>query len=391
MRLLVGDEVAIVGAGQGRFGVRQAGLKALFVEAFRECLASVDSGVDPKDIQEAWVGSMSFGGGQLGNLSALMTEQVGLTHIPTRKVENACASSSYALRDAWMAVRSGAVDLALVAGVEKMTDLPSDRRRYWLGVSGDTEWERLAGSTFAGLYALMASRHMYEYGTKREALARVAVKNHRNASHNPKAHFQKVITEEDVLRAPVVADPLTLYDSCPVSDGATALLVARGEDARQFTDTPVYMRAAAAASDFLALHDRGEITRVEGTVRAGREAFRQASVTPKDVDLAEVHDAFTIAEIMALEDLGFAPKGEGGTWTLEGRTDLGGDVVVNASGGLKAKGHPLGATGAGQVVEVFQQLRGEVEPNRQVPDAELALTHNVGGSGATIAVHLFSR
>ncbi len=384
-------KVAIVGAGQSRFGARKAGLKALFAEAFFDCLASVDNGVDPADIQEAWVGSMSFGGGQLGNLSALMTEQVGLAYIPVRKVENACASSSYALRDAWMAVQSGLVDLALVAGVEKMTDLPADRRGYWLGVSGDTEWERLAGSTFAGLYALMASRHMHEYGTKREALARVAVKNHRNASHNPKAHFQKVITEEDVLRAPVLADPLTLYDSCPISDGAAALLVARAEDAKRFTDTPVYVQAAAAASDLLALHDRPEITRVEGTVRAGRKAFRQASLAPQDVDLAELHDAFTIGEIMALEDLGFAAKGDGGAWTLEGRTDLDGDVAVNASGGLKAKGHPLGATGAGQVVEVFQQLRSEAEPKRQVPDAEVALTHNVGGSGATIAVHLFSR
>ncbi|MEE9592318.1 MAG: thiolase domain-containing protein [Thermoplasmata archaeon] len=384
-------EVAIVGAGQSRFGVRQAGLKALFAEAYFDCLASVDNGVDPADIQEAWVGSMSYGGGQLGNLSALMTEQVGLAYLPARKVENACASSSYALRDAWMAVRSGVVDLALVAGVEKMTDQPADRRGYWLGVSGDTEWERLAGSTFAGLYALMASRHMHEYGTKREALARVAVKNHRNASHNPKAHFQKVITEEDVLRAPLLADPLTLYDSCPISDGASALLVASAENAKRFTDTPVYVQAAAAASDFLALHDRPEITRVEGTVRAGREAFRQASLAPEDVDLAELHDAFTIGEIMAVEDLGFAAKGDGGTWTLEGRTDLDGDVAVNASGGLKAKGHPLGATGAGQVVEVFQQLRSEAEPKRQVPDAEVALTHNVGGSGATIAVHLFSR
>ena len=383
--------VAIVGAGQTRFGVRKEGLKSLFHEAFRACLASVDHGVDPGDIQEAWVGSMSFGGGQLGNLAALMTEQVGLAHLPTRKVENACASSSYALRDAWMALRSGTVDLALVAGVEKMTDLPSDRRRYWLGVSGDTEWERLAGSTFAGLYALMASRHMHEYGTTREALAAVAVKNHRHGSHNPKAHFQKVITEADVLAAPMVADPLTLYDSCPVSDGATALLVARGEDAKRFTDAPVYIRAAAAASDFLALHDRPSVTRVEGTVRAGRDAFRQADLAPKDVDLAELHDAFTIAEIMALEDLGFAPKGEGGAWSQEGRTDLDGDLPVNASGGLKAKGHPLGATGAGQVVELFHQLRGEAEAERQVADAEIGLTHNVGGSGATIAVHVLSR
>lgn len=384
-------EVAVVGAGQARFGVRREGLKALFAEAFRECLESVDRGVDPRAIQEAYVGSMSFGGAQIGNLAPLMTEQVGLAHVATRKVENACASSSYALRDACFAVRSGLVDLALVAGVEKMTDLPPDRRGYWLGVSGDTEWERLAGSTFAGLYALMASRHMYEYGTKREALAQVAVKNHGHAVHNPKAHLRRAIEVEDVLAAPTVAAPLTLYDSCPVSDGATALLVTPRERAAEFTDAPVYVAASAAASDFLALHDRAEITRVEGTARAGREAFRQADLEPKDVGLAELHDAFTIAEIVALEDLGFCQKGQGGTWTLDGRTAIGGDVAVNPSGGLKAKGHPLGATGAGQVAEVFRQLRGEAEPGRQVPDAETALTHNVGGSGASIAVHLFTR
>lgn len=384
-------EVAVVGAGQARFGVRRAGLKALFAEAFFECLESVDHGANPRDIQEVYVGSMSFGGSQLGNLAALMTEQVGLPYVATRKVENACASSSYALRDAWLAVRSGEVEVALVAGVEKMTDLPEDRRGYWLGVSGDTEWERLAGSTFAGLYALMASRHMYEYGTKREALAEVAVKNHGYAVDNPKAHFRRAVTRERVLEAPPLAAPLTLYDACPVSDGAATLLVTTAERAKAFTDDPVYIRASAAASDYLALHDRTEITRVEGTVRAGREAFRRAHLGPGDVDLAELHDAFTIAEIVALEDLGFCEKGQGGAWTLEGRTAIGGDVAVNVSGGLKAKGHPLGATGAGQVAEAFRQLRGQAEAARQVPDAEVALTHNVGGSGATIAVHVFGR
>ncbi len=217
------------------------------------------------------------------------------------------------------------------------------------------------------------------------------MKNHGHAVHNPKAHFRRAISLEHVLRAPMLAHPLTLYDACPVSDGAAALLLAREEVARKYTDAPVYVRASAGASEFLALHDREDITTVPGTVEAGREAFRQAGLGPKDVDLAELHDAFTIGEIMALEDLGFCGKGEGGPWTEEGRTALDGEVAVNASGGLKAKGHPLGATGAGQVVEVFRQLRGEAERPRQIPDAEVALTHNVGGSGATIAVHIFSR
>lgn len=385
------EGVAVVGAGQSRFGVLREGAKALFAQAVFEALESVDKGMEVGAIQEAYVGSMAFGGGQLGNLAALMTEQVGLRGVPSRRVENACASSAYALRDAWLALRSGLVDVALVAGVEKMTDLPSDRQRYWLGVSGDTEWERVAGSTFAGLYALMASRHIHEHGTRREAMAQVAVKNHGHAAHNPKAHFQRAVRVEEVLGAPPLAHPLTLYDACPVSDGAAALLLAREEVARTYTDAPVFVRASAGASEFLALHDREDITVVPGTVQAGREAFRQARLAPSDVDLAELHDAFTIAEIMALEDLGFCKKGEGGPWTEEGRTALDGDVAVNASGGLKAKGHPLGATGAGQMVEVFRQLRGEVEGPRQVPDPEVALTHNVGGSGATIAVHLFSR
>ncbi len=383
-------DVAIVGAGQAAFGEREEGARGLFAEAVRECFASVDKGVSPGAVEEAFIGSMAFGGGQLGNLGPGLVEQVGLSGIPVRRVENACASSSFALRDAYLALRSGGVDVALVAGVEKMTDLGSERQRYWLGVSGDTEWERLAGTTFPGTYALMARRHMHEFGTTRDQMALVSVKNHGNAALNPKAHLRKAVTKEQVLRAPMVAHPLGLLDCCPVSDGAAALLLVRGERAQQFTDSPIRIRASAAASDHLALHDRPTITTLEATVRAGREALRQARLKLSEVDVAELHDAFTIAEIVALEDLGFCPKGEGGPFSDTGATQRDGEVPVNPSGGLKAKGHPLGATGAGQVAELWLQLRGQAG-GRQVSGAEVGLAHNVGGSGAACAVHILSR
>jgi acetyl-CoA acetyltransferase len=383
-------DVAVVGAGMSPFGDLGRTAKSLFAEAFSEAVESVDQGFEPAAIQEAFIGNMGFGGGQIGNLAALMTEHARMLHIPTRKVENACASSGYALRDAYLAVKSGAVDVALAGGVEVMNDLSDVRKRFWLGVSGDTEWERLAGLTFPGVYAMMAGRHMHEYGTTREQLAAVAVKNHANGARNPKAQFRKEVTMEKVLAAPVVAHPLHLYDCCGTTDGAACVILAAKDVTRKYTDAPVWILGSGAASDHLAVHDRESMTRLDATVQAGREAMRQADLTPKDVDVAEVHDCFTIAEILAVEDLGFAEKGTGGRLAAEGITAKDGERPVNPSGGLKAKGHPLGATGAAQVYEMFLQLRGEGE-DRQVGGAEIGLTHNVGGSGATCAVHLFGR
>lgn len=382
-----GARVAVVGAGMGRFGNRREGLKELFREAWGACRGSVDGGVAAADVQEAFVGSMSFGGMQIGNPAAWLVEHAGMRGIPARRVENACASSGFAFRDAVLAIRSGEADLVLAGGIEKMNDLSPLHQRYWLGASGDTAWERLAGLTFSGVYALMAARHMRDFGTKAEALAAVAVKNHAHGADNPKAQFQKRITMEQALSAPVVADPLRLYDCCATTDGAACLLLASGERARRMTDTPVWVLSSAAATDHIAIHDRESITRLDATARAGREALKKANTKLAELDLAEVHDCFTIAEILAMEDLGFCKKGEGGSFVLHGRGDYGGDIVVNPSGGLKAKGHPLGATGAGQIVELFQQLRGSAG-KRQVPDASVGLAHNVGGSGATCAVHV---
>ena len=381
-------DVAIIGAGMSPFGDLGRTAKNLFAEAFFEAVDSVDKGLDPSNIREAYIGSMGFGGGQIGNAAALLTEHARMLHIPTRKVENACASSGYAFRDAYLAVKSGAADLVLAGGVEVMNDLSDVRKRFWLGVSGDTEWERLAGLTFPGVYAMMASRHMHEYGTTPEQLAAVAVKNHANGARNPKAQFRKEITMEKALASPMVAHPLRLYDCCGTTDGAACVILAAKEVARKYTDTPVWVLGSGAASDHLAVHDRESMTRLDATVRAAHAAMRGANLTAKDVDLAEVHDCFTIAEVLAVEDLGFAKKGEGGRLAAEGTTQRDGDLPVNPSGGLKAKGHPLGATGAAQVHEIFLQLRGQAG-ERQVAHPTVGLTHNVGGSGATCAVHLF--
>jgi acetyl-CoA acetyltransferase len=383
-------DVAVVGAGQTRYGTSAKGLKGMFAEAVRNAVASVDKGLAPGKVQEAWIGSVSFGGAQLGNLAPLLCEHAGMAGIPARRVENACASGGFAFRDALAAVRSGQCDVALAAGIERMNDWDGARQRYWLGVSGDTEWERLAGLTFSGVYALMARRHMVEHGTTPEHLAAVAVKNHANGALNPKAQFQKAITAEAAAKAPEVAAPLRLFDCCSTTDGAAAAILVRGDLARQFTDTPLWVKGSGAASDLLAIHDRPTLTTLPATRTAAKQAFAQADLQAKDVHVAEVHDCFTIAELLAIEDLGFAPKGQGGPFTASGATARGGRIAVNTSGGLKAKGHPLGATGVGQICELFEQLRGQAGP-RQHSGADVGLAHNVGGSGATCTVHLLER
>jgi acetyl-CoA acetyltransferase len=392
MVALVMVDVAVVGAGQTRYGNHDLGLKGMWAEAARSAFASVDGDFDAKMVDEAYIGSLAFGGAQLGNTAALLTEHSDMEGLPVRRVENACASSGFAFRDAWMAIKSGQADVVVAGGIEKMNDLTPERRRYWLGVSGDTEWERLAGLTFPGTYALMARRYFHEFDATHDDLVHVSVKNHLHGSLNPLAHIQKEVAFEKAASGFMVADPLTLYDCCPTSDGASCVVLAADHVAKRMTDTPVWVRGSGAASDHLALHDRPSITQLKATQTAGRKAYEMANLTPRDIDLAEVHDCFTIAEVLATEDLGFAQRGEGGRFAREGQGIINqGSVAVNASGGLKSKGHPLGATGTGQVVEVFKQLRGQVESQRQVKGAEVGLTHNVGGSGATCAVHVFGR
>jgi acetyl-CoA C-acetyltransferase len=380
---------ALIGAGHSRFGVLPEGPRTLLRTAIDLAVASVDRGFDRSLIDEAFVGSLGFSGWQIGNLSAVLAEEAGIVGAPVSHVENACASAGFALRAGVRAIESGAAEAVLVAGVEKMTDPTNPRRRYWLGVSGDTEWERLAGLTFAGVYGLIASRYLSEHGGSREALAAVAVKAHENGARNPNAQFRKTVTREQVLAAPRVADPLGLLDCCPVTDGAAALLLVPEESARRFTDTPVMVAGAGAGSDYLALQERTSLTGFAATRWAADAAFHAAGIDRRSMDLLEVHDCFTIAELLALEDLGFAPPGGAGDLTLSGATRIGGSLPVNPDGGLKAKGHPIGATGASQAYEIFQQLR-RAAGDRQVEGAEHALAHNVGGSGASATVTIFT-
>jgi acetyl-CoA acetyltransferase len=385
-------DVAMVGAGQTKFGNHPLGLKGMWSEAIEKAFSSVDNDCLPNMVDEAFIGSIAFGGSQLGNTAALLTEHSGMDGVSVRRVENACASSGFALRDAWMTIKSGQADIVVAGGIEKMNDLSAERKRYWLGVSGDTEWERLAGLTFPGTYALAARRYFHEFESTHDDLVHVSVKNHMHGFDNEMAHLRKDVSFEKARSGFMVADPLTLYDCCPTSDGASAVILVADHLAHQFTDTPIWVKGSGAGSDKLALHDRPSLTQLRATQLASQKAYSIADVQPSQIDLAEVHDCFTIAEVLATEDLGFTGRGEGGLFARNGQGRRNeGDVTINASGGLKSKGHPLGATGTGQAVEVFKQLRHQVEAPRQVRDAEIGLTHNVGGSGATCAVHIFGR
>jgi len=382
--------VAIIGVGQTKFGEQpNLGAGELFAKAFEDAVTDVDKGFEPKLIKEAYIGTLGVGGGQLGNFAAVVGEAAKITGVPITRVENACASSGFAFRSAFLAIASGICDVALAGGVEKMRDLAPDRLRYWLGVSGDTEWERLAGMTFAGVYALMAQRHIHQYGTKEEQLHMVAVKNHKYGADNPKAQLQRAITLDQANKSATVCHPLRLFDCCPTSDGASAALLCDADIAKKFTDAPIQILGVGAGTDRLALFHREDFATIKATTLAAKQAYGMANLEAKDISLAEVHDCFTIAEIMAYEDLGFCGKGEGGKLIEEGQTYIGGRIPVNASGGLKAKGHPIGATGVGQIYEITNQLRGKVEKKtRQVPNARYGLAHNVGGSGATATVHI---
>lgn len=382
-------EAYVVGAGQSDYGAfPEESYRSLFATAYEAAVASVDGDLDEDLIDEAYVGTLGVGGRQLGLSGPAVTEHVGLEGVACTRVENACAASGTALRQAVLAVRAGAADVALAGGVEVMTDASGDRTRYWLGVSGETEWERMSGTTFAGVYAQMADAHMAEHGTTREQLSRVAVKNHANGANNDHAHLGFECSLEDAMAADTVADPLNLYDCCPTSDGASAVLVASESAARELTDDPVRVAGTGQASSRVGLFQRPTLTGIPASERAAERAYEEAGVGPDDVDFAEVHDCFSIAELLAYEDLGFCDRGEAGPYVASGATEPDGERPVNLSGGLKAKGHPIGATGTGQTVEAFKQLRGEAGP-RQVDGLERGLTHNVGGSGGAAVVTVY--
>lgn len=384
-------DVAIVGIGCTQFGeFWDRSFRDIFVEA--GVMAIEDAEIQGESVDELFVGNMSAGRFvRQEHIASVIADYAGLAdiNVPSTRVEAACASGGLALRMGTLAVASGHADLVIAAGVEKMTDVSGQEAIDMLAAASDREWEGVAGATFPGLYAMIAQRHIHEYGTTPEQLAEVAVKNHYNATMNPIAQFQRAITRESVLDSTMVADPLHILDCSPVTDGAAAVVLAPADKAREYTDTPVYIRASTQASDTISLHDRQDMTTLNATKAAAKRAYEMAGMTPEDIDFAEVHDCFTIAEICAIEDLGFFEKGEGGPATEEGITALDGNLPVNPSGGLKACGHPVGATGIKQAAEITQQLRGDAG-DRQI-DGEVGLAHNVGGSGGTAVIHILTR
>ena len=383
-------KVAIVGVGMSKFGEEWTrGFRDMMIEAGTRAVE--DGKLHGEEIDALYVGTMAPGSlvGQ-DHVGALVADYMGLTPVPATRVEAACASGGVALRQGYMAIASGIHDCVVVGGVEKMTDTPGNEVASALGGAGDQEWELFMGATFPAIYALMARRHMLEYGTTEEQMAAVAVKNHANASKNKYAHFQNEITLDTVMKSKYVASPLKLFDCSPITDGAAVAILMPLDKAKSYSAQPIEIVASAQASDMLALHSRRSMTELNATKVASRKAYEQAKLTPKDIDVVEVHDCFTIAEIMAIEDLGFFPKGQGGRATAEGKTALNSEISVNTSGGLKGCGHPVGATGIKQAVEIVWQLRGTAE-GRQVNDAEVGMTHNVGGSGATAVVHIMKK
>jgi acetyl-CoA C-acetyltransferase len=381
--------VAIIGIGITKFG-------ELWDKSFRQLIAEagakaiLDAGITGKEINAMYIGSMSSGRfvGQ-EHVGALVADVSGFSHmhIPSTRVEGACASGALAVRQGYLSIASGINDIVIVGGIEKMNDVGGISASETLATASDQEWESFFGATFPSLYAMIAKRHMYEYGTTKKQLAEVAVKNHANGALNPDAQYKRPITLESVMKAPIVAEPLGLMDCSPVSDGAASVVLCAADIAKRYTTKPIKIIGSGQGSDTLALHERRDICTLDATVHAADMAYKQAKITPKNIDLAEVHDCFTISEICAIEDLGFVKKGEGGKAVENKITTLDGSLPINTSGGLKSKGHPVGATGVAQIVEITQQLRGKAG-KRQVKNAQIGLTHNVGGSGATCVVHI---
>ena len=382
-------EVAVIGVGMNRWGeLWEKSHRQIWTEAAIEAIE--DAGIDRVDAM--YVGCMS-GGLFMGqeHLGALLADQLGMGPIPGTRVESACASGGLAFRQAYLAVASGEHDIVLASGVEKMTDVDGAAATYALSTAADQEYECYQGITFPGLYAMMAQVHMNRYGTTREHLADVAVKNHGNGAKNPLAQYQKEVTAEQVMSSVLVADPLRVLDCSPITDGAAAVILAPVDEARRLRLDPVVRVAASThATDSIALHDRDDLAWLSSTQKAAELAYAQAGAGPNDLSFCEVHDCFTIAEVMVSEALGFFDRGGGGAAASSGATSLDGKIPINPSGGLKSKGHPVGATGIAQIREAAIQLRGEAG-ERQVKDAHRGLTQNMGGTGASTVVHIFER
>jgi acetyl-CoA C-acetyltransferase len=385
-------EVAILGVGQTKFGeLWDRSFREIGIEAGLQAL--VDAKLSSADLDALFLGNMASGSLiDQEHIAPLILDYAGLggRHLPAVRVEGGGASGALALHQGYLAVASGLYDYVVVGGAEKLTDVPDATAAEITSSAADHEWEVVFGATLPGLWALIARRHMHDFGTTREDLARFPVHDHAMGSKNPLAHYRNKLTLEQVLGAGTVAEPLGVLDCAPLSDGAAAVVLGPLEIARRHTDTPIRIAASHVACDTMALHHRKEMTTLVSTVVAAQRAFAQARRAPRDVKVAEIHDAYSISGLVALEDLGFVEKGRAGPAFASGQFGPGGSLTINPSGGLKAQGCPFGAVGVAQVVELVRQLRGEAK-ERQVAGADLALAHDVGGTGATSVVHLLER
>lgn len=378
---------AIVGAGMTAFAEHfDLGMKDLLPLALEECLTHVDKGASRADIQAAWFGQLQTSD---GFPSGILADSCDLPDVPVTRVENACATGNDALRNAVFAVASGAFDVVLVIGADKIRE-SSARTTFWewAGMTRDMAWDYPLGLIAPANFALHVQRYLHESPATREHMAMVAVKNHRHALSNPKAQLRFEITVEQALAAPIVADPFGLYDCTPQSDGAAALLLAAEDVIDRYTDRPVWVRGVGLGLDRVMHQHKPDMTTFPATVRAARQAYAMAGITAADIDVAEVHDCFSGVELISYEDLGFAERFGAHVLIETGATAVGGRIPVNPSGGLKAKGHPPGATGVAQCVEIVEQLRGEA--SNQVDGARIGITHNIGGPTAVSAVSVLS-
>jgi len=382
-------KIGVVGIGHAKFGKRtDVTIRELAYEAVKPALE--DAKLTTVEIDASVVGIAADVWAAQGSPGALIHDYIGMGNKPTYRVEAACATGSAGIRTAWSLIKAGLAEVILVTGAETMTWVGTPVATEWMARAGDTRWEYPFGITFPGFYALMATRHMHEFGTTRTQMSMVSVKSHKYGAMNPYAHLQKEVSLEEAIKSVPVCQPLNLYDCCLISDGAAAAILANEEKAKKITDTPVWLEGLGAGSDTMMIAERPILVGLTATRTAAEQAFKMAGATPEDIKVACTHDCFSIAEIMSYEDLGFCKKGEGGKFIEEGQSYIGGKTPVNVDGGLKSKGHPLGATGVSMTVEITRQLRGEAG-KRQVPNATIGLTHNVGETGQYCMVHIFNR
>ncbi|KAF6242139.1 acetyl-CoA acetyltransferase [Nitrosopumilus sp. b1] len=380
------EKVCVLGAGSTKYGKLEDSISDITVQASVGAIES--AGIEPKEIDAGYISNVFGVADKQVHLGPVVMSNLGIPEKPSLSIESACGSGSVSFREAFANVAAGFYDAVLVTGVEKVTHTGTEWTTTYFSYCSDFFYEGQAGASFPGLFASMARAYLTEFKATEEDFARVAVKNHENGLLNPKAHLRKKITIDDVMSSAVVASPLKLYDCCPFSDGASSVILCSEKFAKEHGGDYVRVIGSGRGGSPAALQGREHMTTIPSTKLAAQAAYKMAGITAKDVDFAEVHDCFTIAEIVDSEDLGFFEKGKGVDAVREGRTSRNGDIPINPSGGLKSKGHPIGATGVGQVVEVYEQLTGKAG-ERTVKDAKIGLTQNFGATGASCAVHIF--